>query len=410
MHVGLVTQWYPPENPALAARSMAASLTAGGHSVDVVTGVPNYPTGRVYPGYKVELYRRDIIDGVRIHRGPLYPSHDNSAVKRIGNYLSFAAGSIPTSYRFGEPDVWLTNSTPATVAAAGIIHKLQRKTPHAMVIQDLWPDSVTGSGFVSSNTGRVMETALHRFCNFTYKHTDLIGIISPGMKTVLCDRGVPEENIRFMPNVVSDTHILPHLKSDKSSLREQLGLPNGFIFMYAGNFGKLQNLLGLVSAFTLVPDAHLVLVGSGVMERDLQELSKTVRNIHLIERQPLSEIGKYLVASDVQVVSLQDTPLLQVTMPSKVQSALAAGKPVLAHAAGDAARVVTDSDVGLGADPNDPGRAAESIRMLMRMPSATIDRLGENARSLYLAMYSPAAGVERMNKFLADVVERKPLS
>ncbi|WP_241724084.1 glycosyltransferase family 4 protein [Dietzia sp. E1] len=385
---------------------MAKGLASLGHEIHVVTGFPNYPHGEIYPGYKVRPYMRELLDGVTIHRGPLYPSHDGNPVRRISNYLSFSAGAIPTSFRVPTPDVWLTNCTPATVAAPAMLQNAVRQTPHAQIIQDLWPDSFTGSGFVTGRTSWAMSAAISRFCQLSYRLSDSIGVISPKMIDLLSARGVPRNKLSYVPNSIDDSHLHPSARCDES-LKRKLRLPSGRIFMYAGNFGKLQSLPSLISAFTKTPDAQLVLVGGGVEEELMRQRAVGAPNIHFVPRQPLDKIGEYIAASDVQIVSLADTPLLRVTMPSKVQAALAAGRPIFAHAMGDAADVVTDSQVGIAANSADQAETVAAIQKLLTLSSQELSEMGSRARKLYEDEYSLKAGALRLESFLEATIKSR---
>lgn len=398
----MVSQWYPPE-PAGVAAGLARGLTSRGHTVDVLTGFPNYPSGRLHPGYSLRPYRRDVDDSpagpIRVHRAPLYPSHDTRVVSRLANYASFAltSSALATSY-LPRPEVWLTYSSPATATApalaAGAIDALRQRlaaaTPragHAQIIQDLWPDSVLDSGFVSNpHLTRVMSDLLDRFCRYGYRHSDAIGVISPGMRDVLRQRGVPDDVIVDTPNWV-DAPALPALAAGPGRARRlTLGLPpEGTLFMYAGNLGELQALPLLIDGFAAVPDAHLALVGPGVMTERIQSriASQRLTNVTLLPPQPPDRIAEFLTAADVLVVSLADTPLLRVTMPSKVAGSLAAGKPVLGHTAGDSAEVIEGSGAGLVARPGDGAALREAIATMASWTPEERQRRGAAARWWY---------------------------
>ncbi|WP_216694821.1 glycosyltransferase family 4 protein [Dietzia psychralcaliphila] len=406
MRIGLVSQWYPPEVPALVPSTWARGLAARGHDVHVITGVPNYPSGRVYDGYAVKPYRKEYDHDVTVHRGFLYPSHDSNPVRRMTNYLSFSAGGTIASMCAPKPDVWLTNGTPATAAVPALLNRSLRRGAHAMVIQDLWPESVTQSGFLGNRAGRVANATLGAYCNAMYRNTDAIGVISPGMRNVLVERGIDPSKIHYTPNSVPDDHLLPDAPSSAVN-RTELGLPSGLLFMYAGNLGRMQNLHSLVAAFRGVPEAQLALVGSGVAEPELRELSRGATNITFIERQDLGTIGKYIAASDVQVVSLSDTPLLRVTMPSKFQACLAASRPVLVHAAGDIANIAEHEQVGIHASPTDIASASNSIREFTTMSASTLSAMGKRARALYALTYSPVVGIERLESLISAAVNRR---
>lgn len=405
MRIGFITQWFPPEAGTIVASAIADGLAERGHQVDVLTGFPNYPTGVIAPGYRLSAYMREHrSDRVTVHRAPLYPSHDSSASKRMANYLSFSGGAVPVAqFRMQRPDAWLVYSSPATAALPALVSHPYAKPPMFLIIQDLWPDSVTGSGFLEGRKLGVVNRCLSAYCNLTYRRARGIGVISPGMRSILHERGVPEHKIFDTPNWVADDHVWTG--GSREDARRDVGLTGpGRIFMYAGNIGDLQGLRPLVAAFARVPEAQLVLVGDGVARRSLQRLvlDEGIRNVTFEGHQPTDRIGRYIAASDVQIVSLRDSPLLRATMPSKVQSSLAAGRPILAHAAGDVADLVSGSNAGLAAVPGDIAQTVEQIRRLAEMDAAALAALGENARALYERRFSPAVGVDNIEAMLAS--------
>ena len=407
MRIGVVTQWYPPENPAIAGRTMAHALADRGHEVHVVTGFPNYPDGVLYPGYSLRPYLREVDGDVTVHRGPLVPSHDRSAVRRATNYLSFAAGGTWAAARVPRPDAWITNGTPVTAAVPATVWSQMYGVPHAIVVQDLWPESVTESAFLGDRANRVVDTVLRPASTAIYRAADAVGVISPGMRGVLERRGVDPQGICYTPNAVGDSHLLTG-RVDRAALRRTLGLPeNGLLFMYAGNLGELQCLDNLIAAFGAVPSAQLVLVGSGVARDRLAAQASALPNVTVIDRQPLDKIGTYLAASDVQVVSLADSPLLRVTMPSKVQTSLAVGRPILAHAAGDAATVVEELGAGIATPPDDPARTRLAIESFARRARSELEQMGATAREAYERTYTPAKTGKRLESLLSTAVERK---
>lgn len=403
MRIGFVTQWFPPEPGTLVAAAIADGLAGRGHQVDVLTGFPNYPDGKLQEGYPLKLYRRDERSpGVTVHRAPLYPSHDGSPVRRMANYLSFAMASSWVALRHvPRPDAWLVYSSPATAAVPALGASLWSSTPVHLLIQDLWPDSVTQSGMVNGPVIRVADAGLRRFCAWTYRHSAGIGVISPSMTAVLDGRGVEPTKIHYTPNWVDGSPV-PAGQSSGPQLRRSLGLPTGRLFMYAGNMGELQGLDPLVQAFARVPSAQLVLIGAGVARPRLEETVRRERieNVSFLDPQPSAHIGRYIAASDVQVVSLKDTALLRATMPSKVQSSLAAGKPVLAHAAGDVAEVVSANGLGLACQPGDAAATVRAIQGLALLSEAELYATGRRSRAFYTQTFSAEAGLDRLESLL----------
>lgn len=403
MRVALVTQWYPPEAGALVPRAIAEGLAGLGHDVHVLTGVPNYPTGRVYPGYRVAPYRHEVRDGVEVHRAPLYPDHSSSAVRRMVNYLSFAAGASLVSVRhLPAPDVWLTYSSPATAAVPAMLPRRAR-APHALVVQDLWPDSVLDSDMASGGAARLLARPLDAFSRATYRSADAVGIISPGMRDVLVGRGVDPEAVHDTPNWVPDLLVA---RGADGPPRETLGLPaDGVVFLYAGNLGEMQDLVALVESFDAVRGAHLVLMGDGAARAEVVEAARTRPHVHVLDPVPVEQVGAYQRAADVLVVSLRDTPLLRVTMPSKLQSSLAAGRPVLVHGAGDVAAVVDHARCGATGRPGTAEAAAAASHLVDVGPAAR-SVMGERARQRYASHFSPEQGARRVHDLLAAAVAR----
>lgn len=405
-----VTQWFPPEPGTFVAADITRGLAALGHEVHVLTGIPNYPTGKVLPGYRIRPYQRETFErSVVVHRAPLFPSHDQSMLRRGLNYLSFAAAaSAIVAARVPRCDVTLVYSSPATAALPAVV-KRAAGTPYMLLIQDLWPDSVLEASFVSGRCGRMLSRVLDKACDAAYQTSSAIGVISPGMVDTLINRGVPRAKLHYTPNWISDAHLYPD-SSASAEARLELGLPAGRTFLYAGNFGDLQNLPTLVRAFAMVPEAQLALVGDGVVREDLESLVADLgaKNVVIYPAQPASSIGAWLAACDVQIVSLRDTPLLRVTMPSKMQTALASARPVLAATAGDPAALVDRQGAGLSASPADPTGIAHVVRRFMEMRDDELLEMGRRARATYEEHFSVVAGPARLQSVLASMCQGKP--
>lgn len=379
--------------------AIARSLQDLGHTVDVLTGFPNYPTGRLPEGWQVRPYQREVVnDGLTIHRAPLYPSHDANPVRRMANYLSFAAGaSVVANTRIPKPDAWLIYSSPATAALPAMLARRGIRAPRAMIIQDLWPDSVTGSGMVDGLPGKVVGRSLDALCQASYRSCGAIGVISPGMTEVLRSRRVPAAKIHYTPNSVDDSFLDV---GAPVNWHAELGNASGLVFLYAGNIGPLQDLSPLVRSFTGVDDAHLVIVGDGVERAVIEAASQGVGNVHIRPAVGSAEIGRLIMGADVQVVSLQDTPLMRVTMPSKVQTSLASGRPVLVHAAGDPAELVADAGAGWSSPPGDVEETQCVLRRILSTSAEERLAMGRRARLLFETNFTTSAAGAHLQELL----------
>lgn len=406
MKIGMISHWYDPEGGAAAGPgTITRALRDRGHDVHVVTGFPIYPAGKVFDGYRIRPYQRELMDGVTVHRFPAYPSHDDRAAHRMANYLSFATtGSFGALAVLRDVDVVFVYSTPATVGAAGVLLRLVERKPYVVQIQDLWPDTVTSSGFVSdAERVGMMEKALHRACNTVYRFASRVAVTSPGMADLLVERGVPRGKIDFVPNWAEERSFHP-VPADVA-LREELGLPaDGFVAMYAGNLGEQQSLETVIEAAALLRDREDVtfaLVGAGVAEQRLRRLAqdKGLTNVVFAGAQPFSRMAQVLALGDVQVVTLKDVPLYRATLPSKLQANLACGRPVIAAIAGDGGALVAAAG-GTAVAPADPTALAEAVANMADRPLEERDELARRARSYYLEHYSEAVIGDRLSDLL----------
>lgn len=402
--VGFVTQWFPPE-PTAIPLLIAQALRRQGLVADVLTGVPNYPTGRVQTGYAAYRRVRQTWDGLRVVRTPLYPNHSHSVLGRMANYLSYAASSTMFgSCVLRRADVALVYSSPATAAIPAMAARLRWGTPYVLMIMDLWPDSVFASGFLTEGVARrVAQTALVGFTEQTYRWADHITVSSPGMREVLQQRGVPESKVSVVYNWADEKLMQPLAPSNE--LRRSLGLTDEFVVMYAGNLGSAQRLDVAIRAMSQLRDLanfHLVLVGEGIEAVPLRSLADELqlRTVHFVDPVSRDRMPDVMASADVQLVSLADDPLFRITMPSKIQSILACGQPIVAAIAGDAAGVVRDAGAGFVSRPGDQGELAEVLRRAYNTPRQCLLAMGQTGHDYYNRVMS-----ESTNSWaLADII------
>lgn len=408
MRFGFVSQWYDPEQGSAALPGVISrAIAAQGHEVHVLTGFPNYPEGRLYPGYAVKPYQHEIgSGGVHVHRSPLWVNHDTRALRRAGNYLSFAlASSAVALSRLPRLDAAWVHSTPATAAIPALALKRAHKTPFVAHIQDLWPDTVTASGFLASHRAGRAEQWLHRYCDHVYDKASAVAVTAPGMLPRLIERGVAEKRLSYLPNWADETAFRP--VADRAAAKRSLGLHGPFTVMYAGNFGEFQALDIFVGAAKLLRDRcdiEFVLVGGGVEESRLKSLVREwgLSNVRFIGPQPFNSMAHVLAAGDVQVISLRDRPLSRMTLPSKIQATLAAGRPVIGALSGDAAHVIADSGAGLNVEPGSSEALAGAVAELASRSPEALDALGASARRYYEVNFAQ----QRMMLRMVDLLER----
>jgi len=400
----LLTQWFDPE-PTFKGLLFARELAARGHEVEVLTGFPNYPDGQVYPGYRIRPWMREQIDGISILRVALYPSHDKSAFGRVLNYLSFAiSAAVIGTVLIKKPDLVYVYHPPVTIGFAAMVIGLFRKAPFLYDIQDLWPDTVALSGMMSRP---VAITLLNRWCKIVYRHARHIVVLSPGFKQKLVSRGIPQAKIDVIYNWCDAAAI--QSSAPTPGLARSLGLDGHMNVMFAGTMGTAQALDSVIDAAALclqtLPNVQFVFIGGGV-DRDRLEKKAAdlgVSNVRFLARQPMSTMGTVLGLADVLLVHLKDHALFRITIPSKSQAYMAAGKPVLMAGRGDAAELVTRSGGGLVCEPENPRSIADAVSRFVGMSLEQRRSMGEAGRKFYDEQLSLKAGVNRFEALFASI-------
>ncbi|MCL4841090.1 MAG: glycosyltransferase family 4 protein [Bryobacteraceae bacterium] len=404
MRILILSQWFDPE-PGFKGMVFARELKRRGHEVEVLTGFPNYPGGRVYAGYRVRLWQREEMEGIRVNRVALYPSHDKSAWRRIGNYVSFAvSAAVLGPFLTKRPDVIYVYHPPLTAGLAGMVVGWLKRAPFVYDIQDLWPDTVGVSGMMK---GGLALRVVGWFCGLVYGRAGRIVVLSPGFKRVLGERGVDGEKIEVIYNWC-DEGAMKAAEADEG-LRAELGLGRGMVVMFAGTMGLAQGLDTVLEAARACEargmEGEFVMVGGGVARARLVERARAMGlgRVRFVERQPAERMGAILALADVLLVHLRDEPLFRITIPSKTQAYLAVGKPVLMGVRGDAAEVVRRAGAGVVFEPEDVESLVRAVGEFVEMGGEERARMGAAGRRFYEEELSLGVGVERFERVFKSV-------
>lgn len=400
-----ICQWFPPE-PVKIPLSIVQSLKARGHHVTVMTGIPNFPTGKTAEGYSSWRPTHEIIDGTDIFRYPLYPSHDASARGRFMNYVSWALSTALLGWSpVRNADVALVYSSPATAALAPLLLGRLAKTPYVLLVEDLWPDSVMATGFLRSRIASALaDKLLGFFVQFSYNCAKSIVVTSPGMRNVLVDRGVAPEKVSIVYNWATSQTTID--SSRRTDMRRRLGFSGReFVVTYAGTIGSAQGLSALIEACSILksePNIRILVAGTGIELSTLQRQASDSNcgNVIFLGRLEFGQMPALYAASDVQLVSLVAHPLFAVTMPSKVQTALAVGQPLIVMAPGDAADVIRQSGAGWVVPAGDAWRLAGAIREAANAGLGVLEDMGRAGNEYYEQYMSESVGSASLDRVL----------
>lgn len=397
----MISQYFEPE-PLARGIAFAKELQARGHSVEVLTGFPNYPGGKVYSGYRIRPWTRETIDGVALIRVALYPSHDGSFLKRVLTYASFAlSASILGPFLVSSPEVIYVYAPIPGVGLPAMALSFLYRAPYVFDVQDLWPDTLTATGVVKSKWIVILAGL---WCKLVYFFAKKVTVISPGFKARLIERRVPPNKIEVIYNWVDDTQV--GLAEKDPELSRGLGLDGYFNVVFAGNLGAAQALDTVlnVAAHQLKrnPKIQFIFVGQGIERARLQKraLDEDLVNVKFINQMPLSEIKKVFALASVLLVHLKDTPLFKITIPSKTQAYLASGRPILMAVGGDCDEVMRRAQAGRICAPEDVGAMVKAIEAMALLPLDQREQLGKNGRLFYETELSLKVGTTRFEKLM----------
>jgi glycosyltransferase involved in cell wall biosynthesis len=406
MRVIVLSQWYPPE-PESKIHLLARDLVSRGHQVTTITGFPNYPSGNIYPGYKVRWRQWEMRDGVRVLRLPLYPSHDRSGSRRALNYLSFAlSASILGLLLAGSADVMWVYHPPLTIGLPAWIVGSVRRIPFIYEVQDMWPETLTATGMFSSP---LAAQVLGAFARFVYRRAAAITVISDGFRRNLIGKGVRADKIEVIPNWADEELFRP--VAPDPAVADAHGLSGKFNIMFAGNMGSAQglgNLLLAAEQLCDVTDLQFVLIGDGV---DVQHLKREAKdrklaNVRFIDRQPASAMPQFFALADALLVHLRADPLFAITIPSKTIAYLACGRPIISVTEGDAANLVRQARAGVVCAPENPSALADTVRSLYKLSPQQRSQMGEAGRLAYLGSFTRQILMDRYEALFASVSRR----
>lgn len=384
MRILLVSMYYYPE-PHSIPHDLAVELRDRGHTVEVITGFPNYPSGKIYDGYRIRHWQWESIEGIRVLRLPFYINRSKSALPRILSYLSFTIlAAILGFIKVKRPDVIWTYQ----VGLPGVLLSTLKRAPLIHEVQDLWPE-----WGVSSTSG--MRKQLFQLLDFQerliYRHARAIVTISNGFRRVLIDKNVPDKKINVIPNWANEQNFHPAPRDPELGRIEQF--TGTFNLVYLGNIGTAQGLDVVVSAAEQLRNMHdirFIIIGDGVERERLagQAANKGLSSVRFLGSRPQEKASEYLAWADVVLIHLKDEPIYAITIPSKTYGYLACGRPILAAASGNVANLVTELGAGIICPPENPEALAEAVRHFYSLPVEERERMGKAGQEAFQTQFT----------------------
>ena len=365
-----------------------------GYDFEVLTRAPSYPFGKVYDGYKNKIYQKTFFNSIKIHRFPVIQGYHKSTILKILNYFSFVFWSFWIILFIGKrfDKVFIYQTGPLTLATAGIFLKKFFKAKVIIWTQDLWPETVYAYGFKKS---KFLSFCLNHFVHWIYKNCDVILVSCKGFINRI-KIFVPQKEVIFIPN----WSLVEYNPVNKKEL------PGKLNFTFAGNIGKVQNLDNIVRGFSLFvkkhPEVYLNIIGDGSYLDELRKIvsSENIENVYFLGRKPLSEMADYYEASNVLIISLIDSPLYEIMVPSKFQTYLSTCKPIYAVMKGEVRMLVEDNCIGIGANPSEIDDISRGFEAFVGISGIDLKNISVNSKKLLDSVFCREKIINKINQFV----------
>ena len=407
MRILFITQYFAPETEIGGIRilEIASRLQAMGHEIAILTGLPNYPSGRLFETYRRKAWRgtwTETVNGLKVTRVPLFPSHDKQTLPRLLNYFSFLFTSAARSLFMNRPDVVVCTSPPLTVGIAAWLAAKRFGVPFLLEIRDLWPEAAIELGYLKNPRVRKAAYALE---SFLYARASKIISVSEGMREDLLKRAVPASRCEVISNGV-DVQLFRPGQAGASSSRVvgELQRNGNVVGVYLGTISTYHGvdcMLALLEKLQEEPRIQIVFAAGGSARGDLERQVKArgLANATFLPAPPRKEMPSVLCAADFCLAFVKPGPFSRWLLSSKVFMYMSCARPVFAAAVGETARVIQEAQAGIVEDASPEGieRLARSIARVGR--GLEIEHMGANGRRYaehYCSWEALAASYQRV--------------
>ena len=398
----VVTQHFWPEN--FRINDIVEGFLQDGIAVDVLCGLPNYPKGEWFPGYSAAGPFEEEWHGARLYRCKEVPRRGNTSVNIFLNYVSWPWYAAHALHRLpgGYDAVFCFNTSPVLMCWPAIRYAKKHHIPFTNYVLDIWPENLYS---VLNVKNKALRAIAQGVSDALYKKADRLIAMSEPLQQRLCQRtGMPPQKIAVIPQYCEDFYAVPQ---PDAALQAQFG--GRFNLVFTGTFTPAQSLETVITA---VQDArslgadmlHLLLVGDGMSRAALEAKVKELRAedaVTFYGSVPATDIPKFTALADALIVCLSDSPDLGLTVPAKVASYMAAGKPVLASMDG-AGNAAVAAAGGLSSPACDAAALADNLLALTRMGAAQRAAMGQSAKEYYLAHYRRSELLRKLEHFILE--------
>lgn len=371
MRILFLTDNFPPEVNAPASRTFehCREWVRAGHQVTVITGAPNFPKGKLFPGYRNWLWQRETMEGIEVVRVWTYIAANAGFARRTLDYLSFMVTGFLVGLFQRRPDVIVGTSPQFFTNCAAWMLSVFRRRPFVFELRDLWPESIKTVGAMQDSMAlRLLE----RLELFLYRRAALVVAVTESFRRNLVARGIDARKIAVVLNGVDLSRFQPLARDPE--LAGRLGLAGKFVLGYIGTHGMahaLETILETAARIRALPEGanvRFVLLGDGARKQALREIaaSRGLDNVLFLDTVPKADVPRYWSLLDVSIIHLRQADNFTQVIPSKLFECMGMGIPVLHGVAGESAEIVEREGVGLAFEPENAGVLCDSLLRLRR--------------------------------------------
>jgi colanic acid biosynthesis glycosyl transferase WcaI len=373
---------FPPETNAQASRvfERARYWVRWGHDVTVITCAPNFPEGKLHPGFDNRWRQTEQVAGIRVVRVKTFIAANRGRVRRMADYLSFLPTAVAAGLFEKTPDVVAATTPQPFTAWAGLLIARLKWRPFLLEVADLWPESVLAVGAMSRPNP--VTKGLVRLSEFLYRRADRIVVLTEAFVGKLVAMGAPQQKIDVVLNGVDLEQFSPRPRD--AALASELGIsPDRFVVGYIGTLGMAHGLENVLDAAERLQNTRILflLVGSGAERERLMAIAsaRNLRNVLFVPGQPKEAVPRYWSLCQAALVHLKNAPLFETVIPSKLFEAMGMGLPIVLVAPnGEASKIVREEGEGVHVPSNNPGALALTLSSLADNPEA-LARMGRRS-------------------------------
>lgn len=366
MKILFLTDNFPPEVNAPATRTFehCREWVKAGHDVTVITCFPNYPQGKVYPGYTNSLCKTECMDGIKVVRVWSYMTANKGFVKRIIDFISFSVTSFFAGL-FRECDIIVATSPQFFTALSGRTLGFFKRKPWIMEVRDLWPDSIKAVGAMKESVVLKYFSKEEKWC---YSSAKKIVVVTNSFKREIAKKGIPEDKIFVIKNGANTELFKPREKSQE--LLRKLGLEGKRVLGYVGTLGMAHKIDFLIDCVKGLDDYALMILGNGAEKENIQQKieSEGIKNVVLLDSVSKNEVAEYIALQDAALVNLRKSSLFTTVIPSKIFETASMRIPIMLGVDGEAREMVEEFGAGLFYEPENREDFLEKLNTLFSSP------------------------------------------